>query len=85
MQQPPYLIAQEALVLLKKATYELLAQHPEGLTNAAIGKHLGIYKGYSGEGKQLGHISRTILGYMSEECVVEQTEKNGRKVWSICN
>jgi len=71
----PYHKAQHAMADLKSAVYDLLAQQEgAGLTNAAIGRALGIYLGHEGHE---GHISRTVLHLMSQEGVVEQLEPRG--------
>lgn len=64
---------------LKAAIYNTLAQAPEsGLTNAAIGRTLGIYTGHVGHE---GHIPRTILALMESEGVVRQNRET--KQWSL--
>ncbi|HRG88125.1 MAG TPA: hypothetical protein PLW44_03835 [Chitinophagales bacterium] len=70
-----YQLAQTALASLKTAIYSLLLENPNGMTNAQIGKSLGIYYGHSG--KQEGHIPRTMLEIMEKEGVVEQKTKGG--------
>lgn len=74
----PYLVAQDAMAKLKSAVWLLLRDAPEGLTNAAIGRSLGIYSGHIGHE---GHISRTILGLMAAEGVVEQVAAS--KAWRL--
>lgn len=64
-----YQLAQGAMANLKSSVYLLLEQSSEGLTNAAIGRSLGIYSGHV---RHEGHISRTILALMEAEGVVEQ-------------
>ena len=54
-----YTRAQRALAELKGAVFELIANSPKGISNAEIGRQLGIYGGHSG---QAGHISRTRVG-----------------------
>lgn len=76
----PYYRAQIALAELKAAVYVLLlSAPPEGLTNAEIGRTLGIYAGHIGHE---GHIPRTLLAIMEGEGVVAQD--SGTKKWSIC-
>lgn len=66
----PYRIAQRALADLKAAARQVLASAPEeGLSNAVIGRSLGIYSSHS---KQEGHISRSILGMLEDDGVAEQ-------------
>ena len=55
---------------LKAAVHELIEAGPEsGLSNAEIGRALGIYAGHQGH---QGHVSRTILAMMEAEGVVVQ-------------
>ena len=63
---------------LKGSVYELLAESQSGLTNAEIGRRLGIYQGHVGHE---GHISRTILGLLEAEGVVVQDRAT--KFWSL--
>ncbi len=73
-----YKLAQSAIADLKTAIYEVLKTAPEGgLTNAQLGRFLGIYSGHVGHE---GHISRTLLNMMEAEGVVEQSED---KKWSM--
>ena len=51
---------------------------PDGLSNAQIGRRLGIYTGHKGHE---GHIPRTLLAIMEAEHVVEQD--NERKLWRL--
>jgi hypothetical protein len=75
----PYQRAQSALADLKGAIYETLSlSQLEGMTNAQIGRSLGIYTGHVGHE---GHIPRTLLAIMEQEGVVEQDEKSKR--WTI--
>jgi len=55
-------LAQQAIVDLKTAIHNTLFQKPDGLSNAEIGRLLGIYHGHSG--KHEGHISRVLLDLM---------------------
>jgi hypothetical protein len=73
-----YLVAQEAMAKLKSSVWLLLKDSPDGLTNAAIGRSLGIYAGHIGHE---GHISRTLLSLMEAEGVVEQD--TATKAWTI--
>ena len=73
-----YKKSQDALVSLKTAIYDLLARHNQGLSNAQIGRSLGIYEGHEGHE---GHISRTLLAMMEAEGVVSQDPQS--KKWSI--
>jgi len=63
---------------LKGAVYELIVENPDGLTNAEIGRRLGIYQGHVGHE---GHMSRTILAMLEAEEVVIQNKES--KVWSL--
>lgn len=74
-----YSTAQYGMSLLKTAVHSLLANAGhEGLSNAQIGRSLGIYAGHVGHE---GHISRTILAIMESEGVVVQDPNT--KVWKI--
>ena len=74
----PYHRAQSALADLKAAIHEVLqCGPPEGLTNAQIGRMLGIYAGHVGHE---GHIPRTLLAIMEQEGVVEQNRDTKRWV-----
>jgi len=67
-----YLLAQRAIADLKAAIHQTLAEAPpSGLTNAEIGRSLGIYQGHQGHE---GHIPRTLLALMEAEGVVMQNE-----------
>lgn len=74
----PYLLAQDAMSKLRSAIWLLLLEHPSGLTNAAIGRRLGIYSGHVGHE---GHISRTVLALMEAEGVIEQ--ESASKIWKL--
>lgn len=73
-----YGVAQRAMADLKAAVRYLLLQHPGGLTNAQIGRALGIYSGHVGHE---GHVSRTVLGMLQAEGVAVQDAKTKR--WSL--
>lgn|GEM_PF-1360808 len=74
-----YQTAQRALADLKSAVYQVLADAPEaGLSNAEIGRTLGIYGGHIGHE---GHIPRTLLSMMQQEGVVIQDA--GSKRWRL--
>jgi hypothetical protein len=74
-----YQLAQKAIADLKAAIYETLAHAPEtGLSNAAVGRSLGIYTGHVGHE---GHIPRTILSLMESEGVVQQNKET--KQWTL--
>jgi DNA-binding IclR family transcriptional regulator len=76
-----YHLAQRAIADLKGAILMTLRQAgPEGLSNADLGRKLGIYTGHKGHE---GHISRTMLGMMEQEGVVEQEEETKR--WRVAN
>ena len=77
----PYRIAQSGITQLKQAIHMLLDRAGDnGLSNAEIGRTLGIYAGHAGHE---GHISRTILALMEVEAVVEQNTATKR--WKLCN
>lgn len=74
-----YQVSQKAITDLKSAIYLLLSSsRDKGMTNAEIGRSLGIYTGHKGHE---GHISRTLLAIMEEEGVVKQ---NKDKTWALC-
>jgi len=74
-----YLVAQRALADLKAAILQLLESAPEtGLTNAEIGRSLGIYRGHVGHE---GHISRTLLEMLREEGILVQHSETKR--WTL--
>ena len=74
-----YQLAQRAIADVKTAVYSILEQaSSEGLTNAEIGRSLGIYAGHV---EHEGHIPRTLLALMEKEGVVEQTAATKR--WSL--
>jgi hypothetical protein len=72
-----YARAQRAMADLKGVVYELLAESQSPLTNAEIGRRLGIYRGHVGHE---GHISRTLLALLESEEVIVQ---NGDKRWHL--
>lgn len=68
-----YARAQRAMAELKAVVYELLAESESALTNAEIGRQLGIYRGHVGHE---GHISRTLLALLeSEEVITQDSDK----------
>jgi hypothetical protein len=73
-----YVLAQEAMAKLRIAVHVILESAPEGLTNARIGRSLGIYPGHVGHE---GHIPRTILALMEAEGTVEQD--GDTKLWTL--
>ena len=74
-----YQLAQNALADLKTAVRHVLQGGPDdGMTNAEIGRTLGIYGGHVGHE---GHISRTLLAFMESEGVVAQDAATKR--WKI--
>jgi hypothetical protein len=74
--QDAYSLAQHAMADLKAAVYAVLADAPpQGLTNAEIGRSLGIYAGHV---EHEGHISRTLLALMEKESVVQQVASTKR-------
>jgi hypothetical protein len=65
--------AQRAIADLKAAVLHTLgSQGNEGMTNAELGRRLGIYAGHRGHE---GHISRTMLALLEAEGVVDQDPK----------
>jgi hypothetical protein len=61
---------------LRAAVHAVLVNSSDaGLTNAQIGRSLGIYSGHVGHE---GHISRTILGLLEVEGVAVQDPKTKR-------
>lgn len=74
-----YQRAQLAVAELKASIREVIANGPDqGMTNAEVGRILGIYEGHEGHE---GHIPRTLLAIMEREGVVEQDEETRR--WRI--
>lgn len=79
MPPSPYHRAQKALADLKAAIREVVElAGEEGMSNADIGRTLGIYMGHKGH---VGHIPRVMLGLMEGEGVVAQDKKS--KQWRI--
>ena len=60
---------------LKAAVHLVLANAPNGLSNAQVGRTLGIYGGHVGHE---GHISRTLLALLESEGVAEQDPSTKR-------
>ena len=78
MHSDAYHLAQSAMADLKSAVYLVLESAPSaGLTNAEVGRTLGIYGGHEGHE---GHISRTLLQQLKSERVVVQGEN---KKWLL--
>jgi len=73
-----YTRAQHAIADLKGTVYELLASSETPLSNADIGRRLGIYHGHVGHE---GHISRTVLKLLESDEVIVQDEKT--KTWQL--
>jgi hypothetical protein len=73
-----YTRAQRAMADLKGAIYELIAESQSPLSNAEIGRRLGIYQGHVGHE---GHISRTLLGLLENEEVIVQDKET--KMWRL--
>ena len=74
-----YQIAQRAMADLKAAIHMAMGKDSgNGMTNAEVGRSLGIYQGHVGHE---GHIPRTLLGIMESEGVVEQDSKT--KKWRL--
>ena len=69
-----YHLAQKGIADLKAAILALIVNAgDEGLTNAEVGKALGIYRGHSEKGHE-GHVSRFLLERMREEQVLVQAD-----------
>jgi DNA-binding IclR family transcriptional regulator len=73
-----YRLAQSAIANLKAAIHAVLSTSPQGLTNAQIGRTLGIYSGHI---RHEGHISRTLLAMLESEGVAERDPKT--KCWRL--
>lgn len=73
-----YRQAQLAIAELKAAVLSLLGKAPGGLSNAVIGRSLGIYAGHK---RHEGHISRTLLAMLEAEGVVQQNSDD--QTWSV--
>lgn len=74
-----YNLAQRGIADLKTAIHSILLEHENGLSNAEIGRLLGIYHGHSGQHE--GHVSRVLLELMRTEGIIEQDKKT--KKWSL--
>lgn len=76
-----YRRAQIAVVELKACVRDALAAAgKDGLTNAEVGRSLGIYAGHVGHE---GHVSRTLLGMLEAEGVAQQDEASKR--WTLAS
>ncbi len=73
-----YREAQVAMANLKATVHFVLANATDGLTNAQVGRTLGIYGGHVGHE---GHISRTLLALLESEGVAEQDPDT--KCWRL--
>ena len=74
-----YRRAQAAMAELKTAVLMILSGAKEdGMTNAEIGRTLGIYAGHQGHE---GHISRTLLAQLEAESKVVQDASS--KAWRL--
>jgi hypothetical protein len=73
-----YHTAQRAVADLKAAVHATLLTAGEGgLTNAVLGRSLGIYMGHVGHE---GHIPRTLLAMLEAEGVARQEPESGKWV-----
>ena len=83
-----YLRAQHAISELKSCIYARLSTAgSDGLTNAEVGRSLGIYMGMIDKDKPTheGHISRVLLGIMVKEGTVQQLKNSKNWVlWIAC-
>jgi len=70
-----YRRAQVALAELKSAVLDILVEEHSGITNAEIGRALGIYRGHVGHE---GHISRTLLELLRADGTAEQDPETKR-------
>ena len=76
-----YKLAQIAIADLKTAIHVILCDAPEeGMSNAEIGRTLGIYQGHI---RHEGHMPRSLLALMENEGVVEQDSET--KKWTLKN
>lgn len=74
-----FALAQTSIANLKAAVYAVLAVAPDaGLSNAQIGRSLGIYTGHEGHE---GHISRTVLAMLQQDGVADQNPDT--KAWRL--
>ncbi|MEM5495746.1 hypothetical protein [Hoeflea sp. AS16] len=73
-----YRKSQIAMAELKAAVLSLLEKTPGGMSNASIGRSLGIYTGHK---RHEGHISRTLLAMLETEGVVDQNPEDQK--WSV--
>ena len=74
-----YHLAQRAMADLKSAVHLVLVQGPaSGLTNAQVGRTLGIYGGHVGHE---GHVSRVLLAELEGEGVAQQDPASKR--WTV--
>nr|WP_137676680.1 hypothetical protein [Parerythrobacter lutipelagi] len=73
-----YRQAQLAIAELKAAVLSLLEKAHSGMSNAAIGRSLGIYAGHK---RHEGHVSRTLLAMLEAEGVVQQDPDD--QTWSV--
>jgi hypothetical protein len=69
--------ATQGLSLLKNAIKEVIANHPEGITNAEIAKVLGIQSDYKGANHD--YLSWSILGLLLN---AGEVGRRGRKYFS---
>lgn len=70
--------ASAALVALKEAILEHLANHPEGLGNSEIARDLGLESDF--QGKQRNYLSWSVIGLLVNEGRVVY-EKRGRNAF----
>ena len=75
-----YRMAQRAIADLKAAVLRVLDEYDagDGLTNAEIGRRLGIYGGHA---RHEGHVSRTLLAKMESDGTVAQDRDT--KCWQL--
>jgi IclR helix-turn-helix domain len=66
--------AEEGLRLMQDAVVDLLAEHPDGMTNSQIARELGLHSDY--EGHHQGYLSWSIMGLLLNS---RKVEKRGRR------
>jgi hypothetical protein len=69
--------AQAGLAQIKIAVLDHLAAHPEGCTNADVGKALELQSDF--EGEQAGYLSWSVLGLLVNEEKVRYELKGKKK------
>ncbi|HWP30817.1 MAG TPA: hypothetical protein VNK96_03690 [Fimbriimonadales bacterium] len=70
-----YDLAQEGVILVKRAIRRVFQAHPEGLRNSVIGRLLGVNADFLED--QQGWFQYTVLKIMERERTVEQVKPRG--------